>query len=70
MRHLPDGDDSRAWWARGWPAIFGLLGPLLVDETLYGELPQVVQDLGGKSITVGMRHRSKLDPKRAWESES
>ena len=23
-----------------------------------------------KSITVGMRHRSKLDPKRAWESES
>lgn len=52
VRHFPDGREDGARWARGWPALLGLNGLVLVDATLGGWLPGGVHAVAGKAFTL------------------
>ncbi|MEZ4217938.1 MAG: hypothetical protein R3E88_15740 [Myxococcota bacterium] len=51
LRSFPDGVD-RVPWARGWPALLGLNGVLLVDGTMGGVLPDGVASQAGRAFAV------------------
>ncbi|MCA9510733.1 MAG: hypothetical protein KC560_08530, partial [Myxococcales bacterium] len=51
LRSFPDGVD-RVPWARGWPALLGLNGVLLVDGTMGGVLPGAVASQAGRAFAV------------------
>ncbi len=51
VRHFPDGREG-ARWARGWPWLLGLNGPILVDAMLFDAGPPGLVDYGNKLITI------------------